>query len=91
MLSLSQKGNDMNDPRYPYTEACDLIRAFGGYDNNGTRLSRSNASQIRQVLAAALGLDDETVARRLADYAREHEQKVSDHVMRELQYALMRF
>lgn len=56
------------DNRYPYTYSCDYIRGLAGYDEKGTILSRSEASMIRQGIAKALGIDDEELARKLADY-----------------------
>lgn len=54
--------------RYPYTYACDLIRAWAGYNEQGTKLSRSDASQIRSNIAEILGVDDEELAKKLADF-----------------------
>jgi hypothetical protein len=36
-------------------------------------LSRSQASQVRSVIARAIGMDDEELARKIADYARAQE------------------
>ena len=58
----------MTDQRYPYTYACDLIRSKAGYDANGTKLSRCDASRIRKLFADVLGIDDATLANKLADY-----------------------
>lgn len=49
--------------RSPYTLSSDLIRA-----HSETQISRSDASQIREVISKALGLDDEFVATKLAEY-----------------------
>lgn len=56
------------DTRYPYTYACDYIRGLAGKDVDGisTKLSRSDASRIRQGIADALGIDDKYVAEKLA-------------------------
>jgi hypothetical protein len=58
--------------RYPYTEACDAIRTAGADMINGfpVSVSRSGASRIRQYIANVIGMDDEDLARRIADYAR---------------------
>jgi len=56
------------DSRYPYTYACDYVRELAGYGDHGTKLSRSEASKIRAGIAAALGIEDEYLARKLADY-----------------------
>ncbi|TDV06021.1 hypothetical protein [Paraburkholderia caballeronis] len=64
--------------RYPYTEACDFIRSqVTDYSEElGMRLptiSRSQASQVRQAIALALGMPDEELAKKIADYARATE------------------
>ncbi len=56
------------DSRYPYTYACDFIRALAGYNSGGsTKLSRADASGIRSGIADALGMEDELLANKLAD------------------------
>lgn len=55
------------DSRYPYTYACDFIRAAGPVGSEGVVLSRFDASQIREAIAKALGMDDQELAGRLAD------------------------
>lgn len=57
----------MTDSRYPYTYSCDFIRSLGPVSSGGVVLSRSDASQIRQGIADALGIDDDELARKLAD------------------------
>jgi hypothetical protein len=69
--------NNPADTRYPYTYACDLIRSKGGYNENGIALSRSDASQIRQLFATVLGIDDTELARKLADYYKANEDKIT--------------
>ena len=73
----------MTDSRFPYTYSCDFIRALSGYNSKGTKLSRSDASQIRQGIAKAIGMNDEELAILLAtaeskkipeDYDREAEE-----------------
>ncbi|WP_157378758.1 hypothetical protein [Burkholderia ubonensis] len=61
--------------RYPYTEACDFIRRFSGTYNADIgcvlpSLSRCDASQIREAIAKAIGMDDAELAKKIADYAR---------------------
>lgn len=68
----------MSDSRYPYTYACDYIRAFGGHRHEGTKLSRSDASQIRQAIANAIGMDDEELAKKLADYYKANEDALTE-------------
>lgn len=62
--------NDMSsdDSRYPYTYACDFIRSIAGYGEGGTKLSRSDASQIRSQIAQIIGMPDEDLARKIADH-----------------------
>ncbi len=52
--------------RHPYTHACDFIRALGPVGGNGLVLSRSDASQIRQGIAKAIGMTDEELAEKLS-------------------------
>ena len=55
-----------NDPRYPYTHACDYIRLAA----DPTSLSRSNAFLIRNIIRAiaeAIGMNDRLLAEKLAD------------------------
>lgn len=67
--------------RYPYTEACDFIRSIVvDYDEDtGMRLptiSRREASLARQAIALALGMSDEEMAKKIADYARIQEGRI---------------
>lgn len=62
------------DPRYPYTYASDYLRDITGKTTNGdAKLSRSDASKIREGVALALGMDDAELARRLADYYKTYD------------------
>jgi elongation factor P hydroxylase len=76
------------DSRYPYTYSCDFLRAYGGADKDGVRLSRSDASQVRGAVAKALGMPDEELARKLADYYLANEEETSERSMRDLLPAL---
>ena len=51
--------------RYPYTYAADFVRSFAG-----PNLSRSDASSIWRGIATALGLDEQYMAKKLADFWR---------------------
>ena len=53
--------------RHPYTYAADFIRTLAGYGEGGTKLSRSDASQIRQGIAKAIGMNDHELACRLSE------------------------
>lgn len=60
--------------RYPYTYAADYIRKYAGegYPIDGVavkspKLSRSDASQVRRVFSRVLDLNDEELAKKLAD------------------------
>ena len=63
------------DSRYPYTYSADFIRQIAGmYFNDdgmplGTKLSRSDASQIASTIADALGIDHKTMSEKIADLA----------------------
>jgi len=57
----------MTDSRYPYTYAADFIRSYGPVSDEGVVLSRSDASEIREAIAKALGINDEELAKKLAD------------------------
>ncbi len=57
----------MTDSRYPYTYAADFIRSYGPVNDKGVVLSRSHASQILEAIAKALGIDNEELAKKLAD------------------------
>jgi hypothetical protein len=65
------------DSRYPYTYAADFVRCLAGYDEHGTKLSRSDASQIRGGVAVALGIDDADLARKLADHYKANEAAIT--------------
>ena len=53
--------------RHPYTHAADFIRALGPVSSNGVVLSRSDAAQIREGIAAAIGMTDEALAIKLSE------------------------
>lgn len=68
----------MADTRYPYTYACDLICMKVGYNAQGIKISRSDASQIRQLFSEVLNLNDDVLVRSLADYYLAHEREIID-------------
>ncbi len=72
------------DSRYPYTHSCDLIRMAAGYGEHGTKLSRSDASKIRQMFAKALKMDDDTLAKLLADYYLANQSEIEGEALREI-------
>ncbi len=55
------------DSRYPYTYACDYIRGICGYNEKGTKLSRSDASRIISAIEAAIGYHGSKLPEKLAD------------------------
>jgi hypothetical protein len=57
----------MADSRYPYTYACDFVRAAGPVGSEGVVLSRSDASQICRSISNALGMENHELACKLAD------------------------
>ena len=76
------------DQRYPYTYAADFIRILAGYGKDGTKISRADASKIRQGISAALKLDDEELAKKLADYYVANEDSLSEDAAKEIAYWL---
>jgi hypothetical protein len=64
----------MTDYRYPYTYAADYIRSYGPVSSEGVVLGRSDASQIREAIAKAIGMDDKELALKLADAQLANEQ-----------------
>lgn len=63
---------------HPYTYSCDLIRGFGPTGSSGVVLSRSDASQIRQGIAIALGMSDQALAEALSNYYQANEESITD-------------
>lgn len=58
--------------RYPYTEACDAMRAKTDYKaGQGITFSRYEASLVLRFIAEALGMDDHALACKIADHARK--------------------
>lgn len=53
--------------RHPYTHSADFIRALGPVSSQGVVLSRSDAAQIREGIAAAIGMSDEELAIKLSE------------------------
>ena len=68
----------MTDTRYPYTHAADFIRLIAGYGENGTKLSRSDASQIRSKIAEIIEMDDNLLACKLANYYLENREEIDN-------------
>lgn len=66
-----------DDTRYPYTYAADFVRSLAGYGDQGAKLSRSDASQIRSGIALAIGMDDAELARKLADHYKANEDEIT--------------
>jgi hypothetical protein len=48
------------------------------YGPSGTKLSRSEAAQIRQVIAKAIGMSDEELAVKLSEYFQANQPAISD-------------
>lgn len=76
------------DSRYPYTYACDLIRAYAGYNTGGTNISRSDASHVRSMIADVIGMDDAELAKMLADYYQANEEAISQKSATELMQSM---
>ncbi|MCB4358462.1 hypothetical protein [Quatrionicoccus australiensis] len=73
-----------NDGRYPYTYAADYVRGLAGYTEGGTKLSRSDASQVRQGIAKAIGVDDKELAEKLARYYLNNQDVLGDESAKQL-------
>jgi len=72
-----------NDGRYPYTYSADLIRMIVGYDEHGTILSRSDASNLKSKIAEIIGMDERELACKLADYFLENEEDISNNATKD--------
>jgi hypothetical protein len=75
---------DRTHSRYPYTYACDFVRQhttewqeISGIRLQVPALSRGTASQVMHAFEKVFGLSHEDMARKLADYAIEHQE--DDH------------
>jgi hypothetical protein len=66
--------NLMSDSRHPYPYASDYVRILAGYGDHGSKLSRADASKIRQGISKAIGMDDAEMAAKLADYYKANEE-----------------
>jgi hypothetical protein len=70
------------DTRYPYTYAADYIRSLAGYIapdyTSGTKLSRADAAKIKEKIAEIIGMSEQELAEKLADYYLEHEDAISE-------------
>ena len=83
-----KKDNPVEEPktdtRYPYTYACDLVRMIAGHEGMSTKLSRSDASQIRELFATVTGIDDETLAGMLADYYKANQHQIESDTLHKI-------
>lgn len=79
--------NKIDDLRYPWTYAADFIRMLSGYDEEGVKLSRSNASLIRRKISEIMGLDDKYMAEQLADYFLKNQDGITDTAVKEFMNA----
>ena len=71
----------LQDPRrgsrqYPHTYAADLVRMHGPNEGVGLQLSRSDASQLNEMYAKALGISKARLSELLADYYLTHEDEL---------------
>ena len=74
--------------RHPYTHAADYIRSLAGYNSQGAKLSRSDASQIRSGIATAIGMDDHELAIKLSDYFQVHRDEIAAQGTEQLMAAI---
>jgi hypothetical protein len=68
----------MTKIRNPYTIASDFIRAGAGNNEAGPILSRVEAAQIGGYIAAALGMEKDELARKLADYYLRNKEEIDN-------------
>jgi hypothetical protein len=73
-----------NDSRYPYTYACDFVRMKAGYGPEGLKMSRSEASIVRQEIAKAINMEDAKLAEALADHYLTNQQSIDEESTRRL-------
>lgn len=78
------KKDKENDGRYPYTYAADLIRHWAGCGERGMKISRSDASKIRRGISGILGMDDDELANKLADYYLDNQEEITQEGIKEL-------
>jgi len=78
------------DSRYPYTYACDFIRSIAGHTSGGTKLSRSDASQIVSTIAEINGINERAVFEKLADHYLKYEDELFNKAAEELVAAMAR-
>jgi hypothetical protein len=76
-----------DDSRYPFTYACDAIRSWAGYDKEGTKIDRFDASVIRDHIAKILNMTDFELAIKLADYYMAHEDEIAKKSIEDFQGA----
>lgn len=72
------------DTRYPYTYACDFLRM-----KVDPMISRSQASQLREIIAEVIGMDDEELAKKLADFYLKHQEQIEDERFKKVRQRLM--
>lgn len=70
--------------RHPYTYAADYVRHHAGHaeDGSGTKLSRSDASQIISGIAEALGMEREALAIKLSEHFQRNQQALAQESVR---------
>lgn len=78
----------MTDTRYPYTYACDFVRGLAGYGPEGTKISRSDASQILHEIAPIIGMTHEELAGKLADHYKAYEDEISNRQVKAFRIAM---
>jgi hypothetical protein len=76
-----------DDPRYPYTYAADLMRMTIGYNEEGAKISRLDASLLRQLISKVMDLNDWDVADQLATYYLDIQQELTDKAVRKFMAA----
>ena len=70
----------IEDPRYPYTYACDHLRRLVGHMEGdiGLKISRSDASAVIGEIADVMNISKEEIAKKLADRFKEVKERGED-------------
>ena len=76
------------DYRYPYTYAYDYIRCLAGYNENGTKLSRSDCARLLDDICKFCNIDKEILVRNIADFYLKNSDVIAEKSFKELSYAL---
>lgn len=77
------------DGRYPDTYAADYVGTLPAYTRNGVAINRSDSIKVIEGIALALGMPYDELAKKIADYYKEHETEISKSCADRLIKAIM--